>query len=116
MSKIFFYSPNGFAPLKTLRHLLHESHGWTWADTSKPPFPIWGVAVPRTGVDAAELVDALTKEGVVVLPSLHDSSPIPAEAASALAEHGVLPTDTAHDAATKMHSKSGMPVLRPHLY
>lgn len=114
--KIFFLSPNGFAPMKKLRLMMRESHGWTPLDNPQPPFAIWGMCVPAIGVDAMELVDALTAEGVIVMPSLLDQTPIPAAAATALAQHGVLPTDTTMQAAQKIHAKCGMPPLRPHLY
>jgi hypothetical protein len=95
-----------------LKRMLHQSHGWqadgeTW---------VYGVAIPNSGADPSEVADKLTELGVTVLPGRFDDSPIPANAVSALAKHGVHPNHSGHEAAQAMHAACGMPCMKPHLF
>lgn len=115
MVKIFFFSLNGFSPMKDdhLRGLLTQSHGWqadgeTW---------VFGVAIPRPGVDPNEVTDRLTSLGVHVLPGLQDTSTPKhhLNVLNGLSKFGITALDKTADIATKMHAVHGMPVLRHHL-
>jgi hypothetical protein len=115
MVKIFFFSPNPAAhtPMKdpVLRSMLHQSHGWD-ASTG-----VYGVAIPRFGVDPSEVCDYLRNLGVVVLPGVHDTTTDANDTVvTSLSQHGVVKGDKAHAIAQKMYTASGMPILKPHLY
>jgi len=110
-TEIFFFSPFGAALLESIRNLAGWHH---WTPDGKGY--AFGVAIPNPGVDPMEVVDALTPKGVYVLPSVHDTATIPSAVATALAGHGVLPTDTAFQCAQKIHAVSGHPSMKPHRY
>lgn len=114
MVKIFFFSPAGFAPMKdeTIRNLCN-THGWqadgqTW---------VYGVAIPKPGIDPNEVADYLTSKGVLVVPGVHDqSTPVHPQIVTALATFGVTPADKGVHVAQKLAAASGSSVLRPHLF
>lgn len=115
MTKIFFFSPNGYAPMKddTLRGMIHQSHGWQAVGADW----VYGVCNVKPGVEPNEVADRLTALGVHVVPGVHDSETKPhANIVSALAAHGVTAQDKGGDIARKMHVASGMPVLKPHFF
>ena len=114
MTKIFFFSPNGYAPMKGDKiRALCSSHGWQ--DTGQSW--VYGVAIPKPGVDPHEVADALTAAGITVFPGVHDhQTKVDGGAAQALAAYGVLASDLGQDVAAKMAKACGMPILRPHLW
>lgn len=115
MTKIFFFSPSGYAPMKdsVLRGMLHQSHGWQ-ADGA--PW-VFGVCIPAHGVDPINVTDQLTALGALPLPSVHDSAAQPHPTiVAALAQFGVTPGDKGLDVARKMFNASGNRALRPCLY
>ena len=92
---------------------LCTSHGWQ--DTGQTW--VYGVAIPKPGVDPMEVVDELIASGVIPLPGVHDhATSIHPAIATALGKYGLLSTDLGYNAAAKMHQACGMPALRPHLY
>jgi hypothetical protein len=116
MTKIFFFSPDGFRPMKDeiLKSLITASHGWqddgeTW---------VYGFCVPHPKVDPSEVADRLEALGVDVLPGLRDpDDPEPkGRIISSLAKCGVVPGDKAKHIVKKMAAKSGSPLMRPHYF
>jgi hypothetical protein len=115
MTKIFFLSPQGYAPMKDeiLRGMLHQSYGWQPDGVSW----VYGVCIPRHGQDPNELADYLVSLGVRVVPGINDpSAALPTPVVNALAVCGVVATDSPRDLVRKMAAASGMPVLRPHFF
>lgn len=115
MTKIFFFSPTGYAPLKdeVLRGMLHQSHGW------QPDGAAWvyGVCIPKHGQDPNELADYLTSIGVHVVPGVHDSYTKPhPDIITSLSAHGLTAQDRGADIARKMHAACGMSVMKPHYF
>src|SRR5579872_621820 len=114
MAQIFFFSPSGFVPMKDdAIHAMCETHGWqadgaTW---------VYGVAVPKPGVDPNSVADLLTSAGVIIIPGKHDpTTPVDNVTQAALAQFGIKANDKGIDVARKMATASGHPHLRPHLY
>ncbi len=113
MAQIFFFSPNGFGPMNDAINGMCATHGWsadgaTW---------VYGVAVPKPGIDANNVADLLTAAGVIVLPGKHDSTTrVDSVTQAALAQFGINPGDHGIDVARKMAQASGLPLLRPHLF
>jgi len=103
-------------PMKdlSLKAMLSGSHGWqsdgdTW---------VYGVAIPRNGVNPNEIADYMTSLGVIVLPAMHDPDdpdPDPAVIA-ALGKHGVVKGDKTRHIAKKLYAASGHSGLRPHFF
>lgn len=115
MTKIFFFSPSGYAPMKdsALRGMLHQSHGWQADGASW----VFGVCIPAHGVDPVDVTDQLTVLGIIPLPSVHDSVTQPhSTTIAALAQFGITQGDKGLDVARKMFNASGNPALRPSLY
>lgn len=114
MTKIFFFSPNGYAPMKDelLKALITESHGWqddgaTW---------VYGFCTPHPKVDPMQVADRLEALGVDVLPGMRDpDQPSPKDRiVQGLQSCGITPGDKSHQIIKKMAAKSGSPLMRPH--
>jgi hypothetical protein len=115
MIKIFFFSPTGFIPMKNaiLKSLIDGSHGWQADGESW----VYGICIPRQGVDPNEVADVLESLGVHVLPGVHDQDTNPhPNVHKALARHGVVPGDKTSAITKKMHNACGMPILKPHFF
>jgi hypothetical protein len=114
MTKIFFFSPNGYALLKdeALRQMLQQSHGWQ-ADGAAW---IYGVCVPKHDMDPNDVADCLTALGVHVVPGMHDETKPHPDIVTALSAHGLTAQDRGADIARKMHAACEMPVMKPHYF
>lgn len=114
MTLIFFFSSNGYAPMKDiqLRLLCRGSHGWqpdgeTW---------VYGACEVEKGIHPQDVADRLSALGVVVLPGLQDqTTPVDQSVAAALARW-ISPADRTLVIAKKMAAASGHPQLRPTMF
>jgi len=96
-----------------LKSLIDGSHGWQADGASW----VYGICIPRQGVDPNEVADLLGSLGVLVLPGMNDPDNTPHPSIySALAQFGITPGDKTPGVAKKMHTASGMPLLKPHFF
>ncbi len=115
MTKIFFFSPTGYGPMKDekLKGMIEGSHGWQDDGVNW----VYGVVLPRREADPSEVADYLESLGVHVIPGVHDGTTDPhSNVIKALVKYGVKPGHKGLDVARQMHGASGMPSLRPHLF
>lgn len=111
MTRIFVWSSTGSAPLDGIASLVHSYHGFAVGGG------VYGVVIPKYGVDAMTIIDALTAAGVNVLPSIFDTSTtVGSTVATALTSYGASASDTMKTLAGRMFTASGNPLLRSHLY
>ena len=111
MTRIFVWSSTGTAPLDGIASLIHSYHGFAVGGGC------YGVVIPKYGVDAMTVIDALTAAGVNVMPSIFDnSSTVGSTVATALTSYGATAADTMKTLAGRMFTATGNPLMRAHLY
>ena len=114
MAQIFFFSMQGYQPMKDeALKAIARTHGWQAQGESW----VYGVAIPQAHYTANEVADRLIALGDLVLPGIHDHNTlVDGQTQAALAQFGVNPGDKGIDVASKMAKVSGHPMLRPHFF
>lgn len=111
MRQLYFIAPKGYPQVK--QSGLKSAHGWCAEGDDPTKDQVIGVVELRDNMDAEKIIEIMESIGMMWLPNHFSNQIISPEHATALAKHGVLPTDTTVQAMTKVHAKAGFPPLKP---